>query len=138
LKKSILYLDDEVACLNLFRSLFDTEYDVRTAATPEVARGMLLERPSDIIISDQNMPEISGTEFLAEIAEKYPSSYRAMVTGAMTLGDVFPEVCSGALHLFVAKPWDTQHLRTALERATLREATAFVEGPTRSPAPHNL
>lgn len=117
MKRSIFYLDDEMGCLEIFQDVFGREYDVRTAATVSEARRMLAERPADIVISDQSMPEISGTEFLIEVAKLYPSSYRVMLTGSMTVGEALPELGSGIVQLFVAKPWKEPHMREALERA---------------------
>jgi len=125
--KSIFYLDDEVGCLDIFESCFGDEYHVRTASTLAEARRMLLERPADIIISDQLMPEISGREFLSEVARAYPSSYRVMLTGSMTVGEFIPEISSGIVHLFVAKPWEARHMRQVLERASLHDALHRIE-----------
>jgi DNA-binding NtrC family response regulator len=117
LKRSIFYFDDEAGCLEIFQEMFGREYDVRTAAMLSEARRALAERPAEIIISDQAMPEISGTEFLCEVAKLYPSSYRVMLTGSMTVGEALPELGSGIVQLFVAKPWKEPHMREALERA---------------------
>lgn len=117
MKKSILYLDDEAACLKLFQETFSKEYDVRTATTRAEARRLLSERRAEIIISDQIMPEISGTEFLREIAEIYPKSFRVLLTGGMMVGDVVREVSTGIVQLFMTKPWEAQNMREALERA---------------------
>jgi DNA-binding NtrC family response regulator len=120
MKQAIMYLDDEVPLLELFQQMFGEDYDVRTAGSLEEARRMLSERPADIIISDQHMPEISGTEFLAEVAQEYPLSFRVMLTGSMLAGEAIPEILSGIVQLFIAKPWDEQEMRRALERAGLR------------------
>jgi PleD family two-component response regulator len=64
LKKSIIYLDDDPGCLDVFQLTFDDEYEVRTATTPDEARRMLAERVADIVVSDQNIPAIKGEEFL--------------------------------------------------------------------------
>lgn len=117
MKPTIFYIDDDDACLNIFREVFGGEYDVRTAATLAEARRALDERPADIVISDQSMPEIAGTEFLSEVASKYPSSYRVLLTGSISLGQVIPEVGSGLIHLFVPKPWTEHDMRQMLERA---------------------
>lgn len=119
MKRSILYLDDEAQSLALFQEMFATEYDVRTATTPFEARRMLSERPPDIIISDQKMPEISGTQFLAEAAKEYPLSYRVLLTGSMLTGEALPEIMSGIVQLFIPKPWTEQSMREMLERASL-------------------
>ncbi len=119
MKTSILYLDDEPEVLSVFRDMFEGEYEIRVAATAAEARRALSESPADIVISDQAMPDILGTEFLAEVARDYPRSYRVMLTGSMTVGEALPEIGNGIVHLFVAKPWDVAGMRRALERATL-------------------
>lgn len=117
-KRTILYIDDEVACLNIFQEMFGGEYDVRTTATLGDARRMLAERPADIVISDQAMPEIKGTDFLAEVAAAYPSSYRVLLTGSIDLFGVMPEVGAGLVQIFVPKPWVEEEMRRILERAS--------------------
>jgi DNA-binding NtrC family response regulator len=118
LKISLLYLDDHVDQLDMFETMFRDDYDVRIAETAEDARRMLAEREADVVISDQRMPRVKGTEFLREVAASYPSSYRILLTGTSKLGDVIQEVSSGIVHLFLTKPWTEQHMRQALERAS--------------------
>ena len=116
-KRTIFYIDDEVGCLSLFREMFGRESDVRTATTLTEARRMLAERPADIVISDQTMPEIKGTDFLSEVATAYPASYRVLLTGSIVLGNVLPEVGVGLVHNFLPKPWTIEEMRDMLERA---------------------
>jgi len=118
--RSILYFDDEPTMLDLFQEMFGHEYDVRTTTLLTEARQLLSERPAEIIISDQVMPEISGTEFLREVAKLYPSSYRIMLTGSMLAGDAIPEILSGIVQLFIPKPWSKQSMQQMLERASLQ------------------
>jgi DNA-binding NtrC family response regulator len=118
LKISLLYLDDHVDQLDMFETMFNDDYDVRTAERAEDARHMLAERAADIVISDQRMPGVKGTEFLREVAASHPSSYRILLTGTSKLGEVIQEVGSGIIHLFLTKPWTEQHMRQALERAS--------------------
>lgn len=119
MKTSIVYLDDEPAVLEVFRDAFAGEYDVRVTETPAEAHRMLAERQADIVISDQVMPDISGMEFLAEVARDYPQSCRVMLTGSMLVGEAVPELSSGAVHFFVAKPWSYAGMLEVLERASL-------------------
>lgn len=121
MKRSILYLDDEDACLNLFQDMFGADYDVHTTTQLDEARRRLAERSADIVISDQLMPEITGVEFLQEVAAKRPASYRVLLTGGITVGGVLYEVSSGLIHLFVAKPWTEQGMRQMLERSGLSQ-----------------
>jgi DNA-binding NtrC family response regulator len=119
LKRAIFYIDDEVGCLNLFQETFGVENDVRTASTLAEARRMLAEHPADIIISDQTMPEITGTEFLREAALTRPSSYRVLLTGSIGFAQVMPEIGTGIIHFFAPKPWAQQDMREMLERAIM-------------------
>lgn len=117
MKQSILYLDDETACLDIFQNVLNGDFEVRTAVTHEQARRLLAEHPSDIVVSDQLMPEMSGTEFLREVAEKYPASCRVLLTGNMAVGNVLREIGNGDIHFFLTKPWTIQEMRLMLERA---------------------
>lgn len=119
LKRSILYIDDEVECLNLFQEMFGAEHDVRTATMLAEARQMLAEHPANIVVSDQTMPEIKGTDFLTEVAAAYPSSYRVLITGSIYVGNVIPEMGAGLIHLFIPKPWTEQNMQQMFERASL-------------------
>ena len=119
MKRTIFYFDDEAVCLSLFQEMFGGEYDVRTATTLSEARRLLAEQPADIVISDQSMPEIKGTDFLHEVANKHPSSYRVLLTGSIHLGGVIPEIGAGLIHLFISKPWTEHDMKQMLERASL-------------------
>ena len=119
MKQSILYLDDEPACLNVFRDTFEKDFHVRTASTSAEAHLLLSESPAEIVISDQLMPEIAGTEFLRAVSEKYPDSCRVLLSGNTVVGTLLREVGDGTVHLFVAKPWTKQSMLGALERADL-------------------
>jgi DNA-binding NtrC family response regulator len=116
-KLSVLYLDDEAICLEVFSETFRREYDIRTAASAAEALRLLAERPADIVISDQTMPGVKGTDFLGQVAATYPSSYRVLLTGSTHLVNVMPEVGAGLIHLFVPKPWTEESMRRMLERA---------------------
>jgi DNA-binding NtrC family response regulator len=120
LKQSVIYFDDNAHGLDIFQQMFAAEYDVRIATSLEHARRMLSERLADIIISDQEMPEISGTEFLAEATKNHPLSYRVLLTGSMLAGEAIPEILSGIVQLFIPKPWTEQDMRQALARAGLQ------------------
>lgn len=113
---TIFYFDDDATQLEVFEETFGDRYDVRVAATLAEARRLLAECVPDIIISDQKMPEIEGTEFLREAAAACPGSFRVLLTGAITVGEVLPQVTSGLIHLFAPKPWSREEMREALER----------------------
>jgi DNA-binding NtrC family response regulator len=71
---SIFYLDDDSSQLELFEEMFGAEFDVRTSASPAEARRLLAERAADVVIGDQSMPEMDGTDFLREVALTRPGA----------------------------------------------------------------
>lgn len=117
MKQIILYFDDEKVLLDIFRELFNDDYDVRTASSLEETRRVLSECSPDFIISDLSMPEISGIEFLREASRKYPHSIRILITG---FGELFQEEIDKAdrrlINYFIPKPWREPELRSVLER----------------------
>lgn len=116
MKRSVFYFDDDATLLDIFQEMFEDEYDVRTATTLDAARQMLSECAADIIITDQSMPEISGSQFLLEAIKKCPDSFRIMLTGYTVVGDVVGEITSGLINVFIVKPWKEEQMRQALER----------------------
>src|SRR3982751_5650145 len=115
MKPSVFYFDDEVMLLDIFQQMFGDDYEVRTVFTLSEARRMLSACPN-IIISDWSMPEISGVDFLREVAKTCPDAFRIMLTGYGNVGDMIDEIRSGVVQLFIPKPWDELKMRQALER----------------------
>jgi len=114
---SILYLDDEAACLDIFEQMFGRDHEVRTALTLGEARRALAEATFDIVFSDYRMPETNGSAFLREVASAQPNSYRVMLTGALGVGGVIGELSGGVIDLFLPKPWSEEGVRVVLELA---------------------
>ncbi len=117
MKQSIFYLDDEVTCLSVFEITFGGDYDVQTATTLADARRMLAARPFNIVISDQCMPEMEGSDFLREVAEKYPASRRVMLTGTAHVGNILHQLSNSIVEFFIIKPWTRESVQHVLERA---------------------
>ena len=116
---SVLYFDDEAACLDVFQLMFGESYRVRTAATVAEARRALVDEKFDIVVSDYVMPEISGAVFLSEVAATQPDAYRVLLTGAVGVGTVLHGISGGDIHLFHRKPWTEQNMRLVLELAAI-------------------
>jgi DNA-binding NtrC family response regulator len=122
-KRSIFYLDDNEEILEVFRVTFCAEYDVRTTSSLTEALQVLHTCPAEIIISDQRMPEMEGTEFLRRACELCPRSQRILLTGEVKFGDVLEEIKEGVVEYFIQKPWDPLEMRDVLERASIKYET---------------
>jgi DNA-binding NtrC family response regulator len=119
MKYSIFYLDDNEDILKLFQTVCGQEYDVRTASSLDEGLSLLKTCAADIIISDQRMPEMKGTEFLRLARELCPNSLRILLTGEARFGDVLAEISEGVVECFIQKPWDPEEMRKILERASM-------------------
>jgi DNA-binding NtrC family response regulator len=114
---TILYVDDETELLTIFKLMFGDDYDIRTFDNPADALRALADCQVDIIISDQVMPQMNGTEFLRIAARLYPKSFRIMLTGNAAVGDVFSEIASGVINVFIPKPWNKSQMKGFLVMA---------------------
>ncbi len=133
---TVFYLDDDPAQIELFRDLFGQDYDVHTSTDYEEGLRVLALCSSDVIVSDYLMPGVTGIQFLRAASEVCPRSFRILLTGHLRLGDVLSELASGAVQMFVAKPWEEWELRAALGRAEAAlDAAARYGGEERRAAP---
>lgn len=118
-KRSIFYLDDNQDALDVFSATFGKEYEVRIATSLDEALLMLNSCAANIIISDQRMPEMKGTEFLRRAHELCPNSLRILLTGEAKFGEVLEEVEEGIVEYFIQKPWEPVQMQNILERASV-------------------
>ncbi len=117
-KHGLLLLDDEENILNaLNRALRRGDYQIYTATTAEQAFDILARNNVEVIISDQRMPGMSGTEFLSKVKEMYPDTLRIMLSGYTDLAAVTEAINRGAIYKFLIKPWDDEELRMQIREA---------------------
>jgi diguanylate cyclase (GGDEF)-like protein len=116
----ILYLDDETHNLDAFRRAFhrvDFVSAVHTAALPSEALALLEKYPVSVVVTDQRMPEMTGTEFLAKVIEKWPDPVRLILTGYTDVTAILDAINLGHVYFFVTKPWDPHELVLTVRRA---------------------
>jgi response regulator RpfG family c-di-GMP phosphodiesterase len=127
-KHTILCVDDEINILNSLKRLFRKEgYCLLTASSGFEALKMVEENNGiHLVISDQRMPGMNGTEFLAKVREKYPDIFRIVLTGYTDIDAITESINEGHIYKFILKPWNDQNLvldiRQCLDQYELREA----------------
>jgi signal transduction histidine kinase len=124
---AVLVLDDEPKVLSgLKRALRKEPYALLCATTTEEAFAILQERPIDVVISDQDMPGMTGTAFLAQVRQAYPATCRFMLTGKATLDVALQAINDDAVRQFFTKPCDpetlAQGIRNVIKEKTLEHA----------------
>lgn len=134
---TVLLVDDEPNVLEgLTRVLRKESYDILTANSAEEAAGLLSDNSVDLIVSDEEMPGMSGTEFLARVAQDYPDVVGIVLTGHPTLPAALRAINGGKVYQFFTKPCNEIDLaitiRRALEQKDLKEKSRELLEVTRS------
>ncbi len=121
---TVMFVDDDMALLQgLMRRLRKEPFELRTATSAEEALGILSRAPIDLVVSDMNMPGMTGMEFLARVAREHPDCIRIMLTGRPTLDVAMGAINSGEVYRFLTKPYDAGAL-AALIRDALKNRGA--------------
>jgi DNA-binding NtrC family response regulator len=123
---SILVVDDEDTNLMMLEKALRADYKVITARSGKEALGVLKREDISLLITDQRMPGMSGTELLRESQSLRPGMVSILVTSNKDT-ETFIEavVKSGAIRV-INKPWDRANLLNVVE-GCLETYESFVE-----------
>ena len=116
--ETVLVVDDDVTVLASLHRLFRRDgYRVLTAASPAEAYELLALYPVHVILCDQRMPAMNGTEFLSKVKELYPDTIRIILSGDTRIDEVLDAINRGAVYRFYTKPLVDAELREHLRQA---------------------
>ena len=116
--QTLLLLDDEENILRaLTRVLRRDGYQIITATCAQDAFVLLAKHDVQVILSDQRMPEMSGTEFFSRVKNLYPETIRIVLSGYTDLKSVTESINQGAIYKFLTKPWDDEQIRDTIAQA---------------------
>jgi len=114
----ILLVDDSQNILKALQRSFKNEgYKIFTAGSAKEAMGILDRERVDLIMSDQNMPEISGVELLKLVRMKFPRIIRIMLTGLTDFELAKEAINKGEIYRFFNKPCDDFELLLSVKYA---------------------
>jgi CheY-like chemotaxis protein len=117
-KAKMLVVDDEPDNLDLLYRTFRRDFQVLKAESGVHALEMLnQEGEVAVIISDQRMPEMKGTEFLSRTVPQFPDTMRIILTGFTDVEDLVEAINSGQVYRYITKPWDPNELKVVVRRA---------------------
>ncbi len=115
---TLLILDDETAVLHaLRRSLRKEGYRILTADDPFEAMELFASNRIGVVITDQRMPQMTGTEFLVRISRLYPETVRIVLSGHADIEAITGAVNEGDIYRYLLKPWDDEKLRQHIREA---------------------
>jgi CheY-like chemotaxis protein len=117
-KPKMLVVDDEPDNLDLLYRTFRRDFRVYKADSGVNALDVLQnEGEVAVIISDQRMPEMKGTEFLSKTVPEFPDTVRIILTGFTDVEDLVEAINSGQVYKYITKPWDPNELKEVVDRA---------------------
>ena len=115
---TILFVDDEVNILKALQRLLRTEdMNVLCASRAAEALELLEKHPTQVVVTDQRMPEMSGVDFLAHVRERQPDIVRMMLTGYTEMKVAVDAINRGEIYRLITKPWNDDELRATLRQA---------------------
>jgi len=118
MKHRVLLVDDDLRVTDaLRRSLHKEPYEILCASSAKDALNLLAREPMDVIVSDEKMPGISGSEFLAIASEDYPHTIRIMLTGEASLDLAISAINEGQIYRFFTKPVNAIDLIITIRQA---------------------
>ena len=120
---TILLVDDEENILrSLKRQMVDLEYGIEIVSSGPQGLDVLDAKEIAVIISDQRMPGMSGTEFLSLAKTKQPDAVRILLTAYSDLKDTVEAINQGAIYKYISKPWAEDTLKRTVAEAVERYA----------------
>jgi DNA-binding NtrC family response regulator len=111
-------LDDEENVLRSLVRLFRRDgYQLLTASSVREAFDLLASQGVQVIVSDQRMADMDGTEFLTRVRDLYPDTIRMVLSGYTDLATITEAINRGAIYRFLTKPWNDDELREHIRDA---------------------
>ncbi len=113
----VVYLDDEEGNRQAFEAAFRKEFKVICVDGATALWNALQEHQVHVLISDQRMPGITGSDVLALVRERYPSVKRMLVTAYADLQAIVDALNRGGVCYYIQKPWEVDQVRKAVLNA---------------------
>ena len=124
-KPTLLLIDDEERILRSLRMLFFSGYNVRMTTDPHEALRILRDERVHVIVSDQRMPVMNGSELLRKAREASPATMRILLTGYSDLDASIASVNEGEVFRYLMKPWNTEEVKKVVDEAAAIAEVSF-------------
>lgn len=134
-KARILFVDDEQRVLNSMRGMFRRDFELFLTTEGKAAIKIAAETPIDVIVADQRMPGMTGTEVLGRVKEISPNTIRILLTGYADPGAIEGSINIGEVFRFLSKPCPPKQLRETLKLAVNAKRAAQSTPQVTAPQP---
>ena len=124
-KPTILLVDDEERILRSLRMLFFANYNVLMTTDAREAIRILRDEQVHVIVSDQRMPVMQGSELLSIARETSPATMRILLTGYSDLEASIASVNEGEVFRYLLKPWNAVDVKEVVAQAAAIATATF-------------
>jgi two-component system response regulator HupR/HoxA len=122
---TLLIVDDsETDLLLLQQALMPEGFRILTAIGPEAGLELLAQHGADIVISDYQMPNMTGLEFLMCVKKQYSGTVRVIASGMSDPRALIESINDAGIHKFLSKNWDPARIRAEVKEAYRQRAAA--------------
>ncbi|MBK9437376.1 MAG: sigma-54-dependent Fis family transcriptional regulator [Chloracidobacterium sp.] len=119
---NILIVDDEQSFRQILSIVFEKQgHAIRTAMNGRQALELLVDAPSDVIISDVRMPDMDGIELLRAVRESQPEIGVVLMTAFASV-DTAREAFKLGADDFITKPFDVEELKLIISKTLEKQA----------------
>ncbi len=113
----ILYIDDEEHNLQSFKASFRKQYNITTTTSVVEAEEFMEQKDFHVVLADQRMPGMTGTQFFEKIRVRFPEPIRILITGHTDISAAIDAINKGEVFRFIDKPWDYTYVENAITHA---------------------
>jgi signal transduction histidine kinase len=113
----VMYVDDEPANRVVFQHNFGGRFRVEVVGSGAEALARIAEETPAVVISDQRMPGMAGTELLARVRELSPDTVRVILTAYSDPGPMLEAINRAGASRYLVKPWSHQEMVAMLDGA---------------------
>ena len=118
MQPKILIVDDQPLVLTTLEKILNIgPYMIYSAQSGSEALGILEKVSVDLVISDERMPGMAGSQLLAAVRQRYPKTVRILLTGYASLTTAIRAINEGEIFRFLTKPIKSQELHTVIQEA---------------------
>ncbi len=119
----ILIVDDQPLVRGVIKDILNHgPYIVFSASSAIEALDLMEHNNMDVVISDERMPGMQGSEFLAIVRKRYPDTVRIILTGHASVEAAIRAINEGEIYRLLTKPVTSQDLHTAVKDALAHKA----------------
>ena len=120
----VLCVDDEALLLKSLKRLLSKEpYELMTASNGQEALELIAEHDFAVVVADQRMPEMNGTELLEQVKIHSRDSIRVILSGYADLDIMMDSINKGNVYMYLKKPWNDDKLKAAIRQCIVHFET---------------